>query len=77
MNPEAAKLIGASLATLGMIGAGIGVGNMLPASVRLVCVDINPAVVTKLADRGSSQTIGIVTDVGLFLRQLASALAHD
>jgi lysine-ketoglutarate reductase/saccharopine dehydrogenase-like protein (TIGR00300 family) len=56
---------------------GIGVGNMLPAWVRFVCVDINPAVVTKLADRGSSQTIGIVTDVGLFLRQLASALAND
>jgi lysine-ketoglutarate reductase/saccharopine dehydrogenase-like protein (TIGR00300 family) len=56
---------------------GIGVGNMLPAWVRLVCVDINPAVVTKLADRGSSQTIGIVTDVGLFLRQLASALSDD
>jgi lysine-ketoglutarate reductase/saccharopine dehydrogenase-like protein (TIGR00300 family) len=55
---------------------GIGVGNMLPAWVRLVCVDINPAVVTKLADRGSPQTIGVVTDVGLFLRQLASAL-HD
>jgi lysine-ketoglutarate reductase/saccharopine dehydrogenase-like protein (TIGR00300 family) len=55
---------------------GIGVGNMLPAWVRLVCVDINPAVVTKLADRGSSQTIGIVTDVGLFLRQLASALGE-
>jgi lysine-ketoglutarate reductase/saccharopine dehydrogenase-like protein (TIGR00300 family) len=53
---------------------GIGVGNMLPAWVRLVCVDINPAVVTKLADRGSSQTLGVVTDVGLFLRQLASAL---
>ena len=53
---------------------GIGVGNMLPAWVRLVCVDINPAVVTKLADRGSSQTVGIVTDVGLFLRQLAHAL---
>jgi lysine-ketoglutarate reductase/saccharopine dehydrogenase-like protein (TIGR00300 family) len=53
---------------------GIGVGNMLPAWVPLVCVDINPAVVTKLADRGSSQTIGLVTDVGLFLRQLASAL---
>jgi len=53
---------------------GIGVGNMLPAWVRLVCVDINPAVVTKLADRGSSQTMGLVTDVGLFLRQLASAL---
>ena len=53
---------------------GIGVGNMLPAWIPLVCVDINPAVVTKLADRGSAQTIGIVTDVGLFLRQLASAL---
>jgi lysine-ketoglutarate reductase/saccharopine dehydrogenase-like protein (TIGR00300 family) len=53
---------------------GIGVGNMLPAWVRLVCVDINPAVVTKLADRGSSQTIGLVTDVGLFLHQLAKAL---
>jgi lysine-ketoglutarate reductase/saccharopine dehydrogenase-like protein (TIGR00300 family) len=52
----------------------IGVGNMLPSWVRVVCVDINPAVVTKLADRGSTQTIGIVTDVGLFLHQLAKAL---
>ena len=48
----------------------IGVGNMLPSWVRVVCVDINPAVVTKLADRGSSQTAGIVTDVGLFLERL-------
>jgi arginine dihydrolase len=54
---------------------GIGVGNMLPAWVPVVCVDINPAVVTKLADRGSSQTIGLVTDVGLFLHQLARRLA--
>jgi lysine-ketoglutarate reductase/saccharopine dehydrogenase-like protein (TIGR00300 family) len=53
---------------------GIGVGNMLPSWVRMVCVDINPAVVTKLADRGSSQTIGIVTDVGLFLHRLARQL---
>jgi lysine-ketoglutarate reductase/saccharopine dehydrogenase-like protein (TIGR00300 family) len=53
---------------------GIGVGNMLPSAVRTVCVDINPAVVTKLADRGSSQTVGIVTDTGLFLRQLAEHL---
>jgi arginine dihydrolase len=52
----------------------IGVGNMLPSWVRVVCVDINPAVVTKLSDRGSMQTIGIVTDVGLFLHQLAEAL---
>ncbi|HJN45234.1 MAG TPA: TIGR00300 family protein [Vicinamibacterales bacterium] len=52
----------------------IGVGNMLPAWVRVVCVDINPAVVTKLGDRGSSQTAGIVTDVGLFLHQLAAQI---
>lgn len=52
----------------------IGVGNMLPSRVRVVCVDINPAVVTKLADRGSAQTIGVVTDVGLFLHQLATRL---
>jgi lysine-ketoglutarate reductase/saccharopine dehydrogenase-like protein (TIGR00300 family) len=52
----------------------IGVGNMLPSWVRVVCVDINPAVVTKLADRGSQQTVGVVTDVGLFLHRLAEAL---
>jgi len=53
---------------------GIGVGNMLPSATRVVCVDINPAVVTKLGDRGSSQTVGIVTDTGLFLHQLAEHL---
>lgn len=52
----------------------IGVGNMLPSWVKVVCVDINPAVVTKLSDRGSTQTIGVVTDVGLFLHQLAERL---
>ncbi len=52
----------------------IATGNMLPASVPLVCVDINPATVTKLADRGSSQAVGIVTDIGLFLEQLAREL---
>ena len=53
----------------------IGVGNMLPSWVKVVCVDINHAVVTKLADRGSSQTAVIVTDVGLFLHQLRTQLA--
>ncbi len=52
----------------------IATGNMLPASVRTVCVDMNPAVVTKLADRGSWQSIGLVTDVESFLRELASVL---
>jgi len=60
--------------TLSTMLHGIGVGNMLPSWVKMVCVDINPAVVTKLADRGSSQTIGIVTDVGLFLHRLAHRL---
>ena len=52
----------------------IGVGNMTPAGVRLVCVDINPAVVTKLADRGSLESVGVVTDVGLFLSLLVKRL---
>jgi lysine-ketoglutarate reductase/saccharopine dehydrogenase-like protein (TIGR00300 family) len=55
----------------------IATGNMLPAEVTTICVDINPAVVTKLADRGSFQTIGIVTDVGLFLEMLANELERD
>ncbi len=52
----------------------IATGNILPASIPLVSVDINPATVTKLADRGSSQAIGIVTDIGLFLEGLACEL---
>ena len=53
----------------------IATGNLLPATVRTVVVDINPAVVTKLADRGSFQAAGLVTDAELFLRELAEALA--
>lgn len=60
---------------LGTMLHSIGVGNMIPAWVRTICVDINPAVVTKLSDRGSAQAIGVVTDVGLFLRLLADELA--
>ncbi len=52
----------------------IGVGNMTPAGVKMVCVDINPAVVTKLSDRGSVESVGIVTDVGLFLSLLVNQL---
>ncbi|MEM6714067.1 MAG: TIGR00300 family protein [Cyanobacteria bacterium P01_D01_bin.6] len=52
----------------------IGVGNMTPAGVKMVCVDINPAVVTKLSDRGSLESIGVVTDVGLFLSLLVDQL---
>ncbi len=52
----------------------IAVGNMLPSSVKTICVDINPAVVTKLSDRGTSQAVGVVTDVGTFLPLLVNAL---
>ncbi len=51
----------------------IATGNLLPAWVRVACVDINPATVTKLTDRGSIQTVGVVTDVEPFLR----ALVHE
>jgi len=73
---EYAQRAGACLMLSSMLHS-IAVGNMLPASVRTVCVDINPAVVTKLADRGSFQTVGIVTDVGLFVEQLADELEGD
>jgi lysine-ketoglutarate reductase/saccharopine dehydrogenase-like protein (TIGR00300 family) len=53
----------------------IATGNMLPSWVKMVCVDINPAVATKVSDRGSSQTVGVVTDVGLFLDLLTRKLA--
>jgi len=59
---------------LGTMLHGIGAGNMIPSYVRTICVDINPAVVTKLSDRGSSQTVGIVTDVGMFLHLLDQQL---
>jgi lysine-ketoglutarate reductase/saccharopine dehydrogenase-like protein (TIGR00300 family) len=52
----------------------IAVGNLLPASVKVVCVDINPSTVIKLGDRGSVQTIGLVTDVEPFLRALVLEL---
>ena len=52
----------------------IGTGNMTPSEVITICVDINPAVVTKLSDRGSGQAVGIVSDVGFFLRELAGLL---
>jgi lysine-ketoglutarate reductase/saccharopine dehydrogenase-like protein (TIGR00300 family) len=53
---------------------GIATGNLLPATVRTFVVDINPAVVTKLADRGTAQAVGLVTDAELFLQALADAL---
>lgn len=53
----------------------IATGNVLPATVRTVVVDINPSVVTKLADRGSFQAAGLITDAELFLRELVEVLS--
>ncbi len=59
---------------LGSMLHSIATGNMLPSWVKIICVDINPAVATKVSDRGTGQAIGVVTDVGLFLDHLARAV---
>jgi lysine-ketoglutarate reductase/saccharopine dehydrogenase-like protein (TIGR00300 family) len=69
------QLKGAGLVLcLGSMLHSIAVGNMLPSWVKIVCVDINPAVATKVSDRGTGQAVGVVTDVGLFLDLLAREL---
>ncbi len=62
---------------LGSMLHSIATGNMLPSWVKIVCVDINPAVATKVSDRGTGQAVGVITDVGLFLELLARELAKD
>ncbi len=72
----AAELKGAGLVLcLGSMLHSIATGNMLPGWIKVVCVDINPAVATKVSDRGTGQAVGVVADVGMFLDLLAKALA--
>jgi arginine dihydrolase len=72
----AAHLKGAGLVLcLGSMLHSIATGNMLPSWVKIVCVDINPAVATKVSDRGTGQAVGVVADVGMFLDMLSKALA--
>jgi lysine-ketoglutarate reductase/saccharopine dehydrogenase-like protein (TIGR00300 family) len=52
----------------------IAVGNMLPAKVKVVALDISQPVVTKLLDRGTTQAIGVVSDVGAFLPMVVQQL---
>jgi hypothetical protein len=52
----------------------VAVGNLLPAWIKVVCIDINPSTVIKLSDRGSWQTVGLVTDVEPFLRSLTQEI---
>jgi len=55
----------------------VAVGNCLPSTTKLVCVDINPSTVTQLMDRGSAQAIGMVSDIGTFLPMLAEQLVDE
>jgi arginine dihydrolase len=71
----AERLKGAGLVLcLGSMLHSIAVGNMLSSWVKIICVDIHPAVVTKVSDRGTGQAVGVVADVGLFLDLLARNL---
>src|SRR5438105_7383685 len=71
----AAQLKNAGLVLcLGSMLHSIATGNMLPSWVKIVCVDINPAVATKVSDRGTGQAVGVVSDVGMFLDLLSKAL---
>ncbi len=70
---ESIKGVGFALMIATMLHS-VATGNLLPAWVKVVCVDINPSTLTKLSDRGSFQTISLVTDVEPFLRSLAAEL---
>ncbi|WP_020475561.1 ornithine cyclodeaminase [Zavarzinella formosa] len=72
---ESVKGVGFALMIATMLHS-VATGNLLPARVKVVCVDINPSALIKLSDRGSSQTISLVTDVEPFLRSLAAELAE-
>jgi lysine-ketoglutarate reductase/saccharopine dehydrogenase-like protein (TIGR00300 family) len=77
-DQSARELKGAGLVLcLGSMLHSIAIGNMSPSWVRIVCVDINPAVATKVSDRGTGQAVGVVTDVGLFLDHLAKELGAE
>lgn len=62
---------------MGSLLHSIAVGNLMKAETKTICVDIDPAVVTKLRDRGTAQVIGIVTDVGTFIPALLEELKKD
>ncbi len=71
-----ARLAGVTIAMMmGTSLHSIAVGNLLPATVKTLCVDINPGMVTKLAERGTFQAVGLVTDIEPFLRELTDCIA--
>jgi len=73
-----AKLEGITIAMMmGTMLHSIAVGNLLPATVKKLCIDINPGVVTRLTERESFQAVGLVTDIEPFLRELTNFIEED
>ena len=73
-----AKIGGVSIALMmATMLHSVAVGNLLPATVKTLCVDINPGVIAKLTDRGTFQAVGLVTDVEPFLRELTGCIASS
>ncbi len=71
------KITGVTIALMmGTMLHSMAVENLLPASVKTLCVDINPATVSKLTQRSSFQAVGLVTDIEAFLRELTACLAN-
>lgn len=59
---------------MGSMLHSIAAVNMMPATVKIVCVDIDPRVVTRLTSHQPFQSLGLVTDVEPFLRELTDSL---
>ena len=73
-----AKIEGVTIAVMmGTMLHSIAVENLLPATVKTLCIDINPGVVAKLTDRGTFQAVGLVTDIEPFLRELTDCIAAN
>ena len=71
------KISGVSIALMmGTMLHSMAVERLLPATVKTICVDINADVVNKLTDRGTFQTVGLVTDIEAFLRELTDCLSN-
>ena len=73
---EAIPGVGLALLVASTLHA-VATGNLLPAAVPTVCVDINASVPTKLADRGSFQAVGLVMDAASFLSELTRHLGRS
>jgi hypothetical protein len=71
------KIPGVTIALMmGTMLHSMAVANLLPAAVKTLCIDVNPAAVSKLTERGSFQSLGLVSDLEPFLRELMTNLGR-